>query len=74
MFYGANLALSSEVILEWHQGTGIMENDCQQPLRIGRIRDYNGCTGRLFGAATQHNNKNSDNKSKKVCKDQELKQ
>ena len=28
-------------------------NNCKQPLRIGRIRAFNGCAGRLFGAATR---------------------
>ena len=32
----------NSIELKWHQGTGIMENDCQQPLRIGRIRALNG--------------------------------
>ena len=30
---------------------------------IGNIRALNGCAGRLFGAATLHNHKNSANKS-----------
>ena len=37
--------------------------DCTQPLRIGNIRALNGCAGRLFGAATLHNHKNSAYKS-----------
>ena len=41
----------------------IMTKDCTQPLRIGNIRALNGCAGRLFGAATLHNRKNSANKS-----------
>ena len=45
-----------------------MENDCKQSLRIGRIRALNGFAGRLFGATTRHNHKNSDNKSKKFVK------
>ena len=40
-----------------------MTKDCTQPLRIGNIRALNGCAGRLFGAATLHNHKNSANKS-----------
>ena len=40
-----------------------MKKDCTQPLRIGNIRALNGCAGRLFGAATLHNHKNSANKS-----------
>ena len=40
-----------------------MANDCRQTLRIERIRALNGCAGRFFGTATQHNHKNSDNKS-----------
>ena len=40
-----------------------MTKDCTQPLRIGNIRALNGCAGRLFGAATMHNHKNSANKS-----------
>ena len=40
-----------------------MQKDYTQPLRIGNIRALNGCAGRLFGAATLHNHKNSANKS-----------
>ena len=40
-----------------------MTKDCKQTLRIGNIRALNGCAGRLFGAATLHNHKNSANKS-----------
>ena len=40
-----------------------MKKDCTQPLRIGNIRALNGCAGRLFGAATLHNHRNSANKS-----------
>ena len=40
-----------------------MTKDCTQPLRIGNIKALNGCAGRLFGAATLHNHKNSANKS-----------
>ena len=40
-----------------------MKKDCTQHLRIGNIRALNGCAGRLFGAATLHNHKNSANKS-----------
>ena len=40
-----------------------MTKDCAQTLRIGNIRALNGCAGRLFGAATLHNHKNSANKS-----------
>ena len=40
-----------------------MTKDCTQPLRIVNIRALNGCAGRLFGAATLHNHKNSANKS-----------
>ena len=36
-----------------------MTEDSTQPLRIGNIRALNGCAGRLFGAATLHNHKNS---------------
>ena len=36
-----------------------MTKDCTKPLRIGNIRALNGCAGRLFGAATLHNHKNS---------------
>ena len=42
-----------------------MTKNCTQPLRIGNIRALNGCAGRLFGAATLHNHKNSANKSNK---------
>ena len=42
---------------------GKMTKNCTQPLRIGKIRALNGCAGRLFGAATLHNQKNSANKS-----------
>ena len=38
-----------------------MKTDCTKPLRIGNIRALNGCAGRLFGAATLHNHKNSAN-------------
>ena len=44
-----------------------MENECKQPLRIGRIRVFNVCAGSLFGATTRHNHKNSENKSKKYA-------
>ena len=37
-----------------------IQTDCKQSLRIGKIRALNGCTGRLFRAATRHNHKNSD--------------
>ena len=40
-----------------------MKKDCTQPLRIGNIRALNGSAGRLFGAATLHNHRNSANKS-----------
>ena len=60
--------LHYSIELEWHQGTGINENDCQQPFRIGRKRALNGCVGILSGASTQHNRKNSDNKSKRYAK------
>ena len=36
-----------------------MTKNCTQPLRIGNIRELNGCAGRLFGAAKLHNHKNS---------------
>ena len=42
-----------------------MTKDCTQPLRIGNIRALNGCAGRLLGAATLHNHKNSANNSKR---------
>ena len=42
-----------------------MTKDCTQPLKIGNIRAFNGCAGRLFAAATLHNLKNSANKSKR---------
>ena len=32
-----------------------IQTDCKQSLRIGKIRALNGCTGRLFRAATRHN-------------------
>ena len=41
---------------------------CKQSLRIGKIRALNGCTGRLFRAATRHNHKNSDIKRYKKAK------
>ena len=44
-----------------------MEIDCKQPLMIGRLRALNGCAGRLFGAAIQHNHKNSDSISKEYA-------
>ena len=31
-----------------------IQTDCKQSLRIGKIRALNGCTGRLFRAATQY--------------------
>ena len=34
-----------------------IQTDCKQSLRIGKIRALNGCTGRLFRAATRHNHK-----------------
>ena len=37
-----------------------IQTDCKQSLRIGKIRALNGCTRRLFRAATRHNHKNSD--------------
>ena len=40
-------------------------------LRIGKIRALNESAGRLFRAATQHRQNNSDNQSKYGCKDQE---
>ena len=40
-----------------------IKKDCSQPLRIGYIIALNVCAGRLFGAATLHNHKNSANKS-----------
>ena len=40
-------------------------------LRIGIIRALNESAGRLFRAATQHRQNNSDNQSKKDGKDQE---
>ena len=40
-----------------------MTKDCTQPLRSGNIRALNECAGKLFGAATLHNHKNSANKS-----------
>ena len=48
-----------------YQGIGKMQTDCRQSLRIGKIRAFNGSAGILFGAATQHNHKNSDIKSKR---------
>ena len=36
----------------------IMQTDCTQSLRNGKIRALNGCTGRLFRARPNH--KNSD--------------
>ena len=38
----------------------VVQTDCKQSLRIGKIRALNGCTGRLFRAATRHNHKNSE--------------
>ena len=48
-----------------------IQTDCKQSLRIGKIRALNGCTGRIFRAATRHNHKNSDIKKVQVGKDQE---
>ena len=44
-----------------------MTKDCTQPLRIENIRALNGCAGRLFGAATLHNHKNSAYKSNRTA-------
>ena len=50
-----------------------MDGDCavQTILRIRIIRTLNESAGRLFRAATQHRQNNSDNQSKNGCKDQE---
>ena len=55
-----------------YQGTGILKNDCKQPLRIGIISALNECTGRLFRATTRHKHKSCDMQSKKISNDQEL--
>ena len=48
-----------------------MQTDCKQFLRIGKIRALNGCTRRLFRAATRHNHKTSGIKKAHVGNDQE---
>ena len=45
-----------------------MENNCKLPLRIGSIRAFNGCAGRLFGPATLYNDKNSEKRDEGVAK------
>ena len=47
------------------QRTGILKSDRKQPLRIGIIRAFSECTGRLFRATTWHNHKSSDMQNKK---------
>ena len=49
-----------------------MTKDCTQPLRIGNIRALNGCAGRLFGAATLQDHKNSANKSNRKAMNRNL--
>ena len=46
--------------------------NAKQPLKIGSIIALNGCVGILFGAAAQHNHKNSKNKSSENSNKQEL--
>ena len=46
-----------------------MTKNCTQALRIRNIKAFNGCEGRLLGAATLHNHKNSANKSKRKAMD-----
>ena len=48
-----------------------MEGDLHPIPRIRKIRALNESAGRLFRAATQHRQNNSDNQSKLGCKDQE---
>ena len=36
------MSVKYSIEMESYQGTGIMENDCKQHLRIGRIRALNG--------------------------------
>ena len=64
--------MTFNTVSERNQGTGILKNDCKQPLRIGIIRALNECTGRLFRATIRHNHKSSDMQSKKISNDQEL--
>ena len=54
-----------------YPGKGIIEGDCAHNLKIGIIRALNENAGRLFRAATQHRQNNSDNQGKKEGKDQE---
>ena len=44
----------------WAPTNHLLQTDCKQSPRIGKIRALNGCTWRLFTAATRHNHKNSD--------------
>ena len=66
--------MTSNTVSKRFKGTGILKSDCKQPLRIGIISALNECTGRLFRATTQHNDKSSDMQSEKISNDQELRQ
>ena len=61
------MSVHSRSLMKYQDGMELrdrkMKKDCTQPLRIGNIRALNICAGRLFGAATLHNHKNSANKS-----------
>ena len=47
----------------------LIEDDCAGNPRIGIMRALNESTGRLFRAATQHRQNNSDDQSKKESKE-----
>ena len=61
------MSVHSRLSIQYQDGMELrdmkMTKYCTQPLMIGNIRALNGCAGRLFGAATLHNHKNSANKS-----------
>ena len=59
LYSGGHKAMQHET-RNWNNFDKCVQTDCKQSLRIGKIRALNGCTGRLFRAATRHNHKNSD--------------
>ena len=67
LYNGMRMSVRSKPSIQYQDGMELrdrkMTEDCTQPLRIGNLRALNGCAGRLFGAATLHNHKNSANKS-----------
>ena len=58
-FLGPPLGTTTKTLIYKDRDRKI-QTDCKQSLRIGKIRALNGCTGRVFRAATWHNHKNSD--------------